>query len=458
MPKVRFAILIVYLLAAAVADAADGSVSLYLQPLAPEAGPLRFTVASVSAIAAGGTEHPLTLNLKTVSRTDVARQRLLASGRLPAGSYTGFALTVKAASLKNQQGESPLNVPDAAVRLDAPFSVGGQQAALFWLTLRYQESVPDPSSFSPAFSVATPPVPLASRAGFVSNSGSNTVTVFDKKLAQAVALVTTCGGPSGMALDQYRRRLYVACAKDGEIQSIDVATGQLLERARVSPGDRPRELALTPDGSTLVSVNTGSNSVSFFDAASLDRGDRVAVGSGPGAAVVDPAGRRVFVFNTFSSSISVIDVRTRGLVGTISTDPSPVRGQFNARGDRLFVIHERSPYMTVVDPAQLGVLSRARLRVAADAIRVDTVRNLLCIGSLNDPAIEFYEPNALLPLYSMRIRAGASYLDIDVEENVLYVVSPETHSLVVGRLADRKVASEIDVGDAPYWVAVMGEK
>ena len=63
-----------------------------------------------------------------------------------------------------------------------------------------------------------------------------------------------------------------------------------------------------------------------------------------------------------------------------------------------------------------------------------------------------------MPLYTMKTRAGVSHLTIDAEDNRLYMVSPDTRSLVVGRLADRKIAAEIDVGDGPFWVAVMGEK
>ncbi len=102
-------------------------------------------------------------------------------------------------------------------------------------------------------------------------------------------------------------------------------TGDVLDRTRVSPGDRPREVALTADGLTLVSVNTGSSSVSFFDAPSLTRKERVDVGSGPGSLLVDASGR-AFVFNTLSNSISVIDISSRRLVGTISTDSAPLRG------------------------------------------------------------------------------------------------------------------------------------
>jgi YVTN family beta-propeller protein len=454
----RQAIVVLCLVAPGVARAADGGVHLYLQPLPPEASRLTFAIASVSAVTAGGSEYPLALSLNAVGRAEAARQRLLASGRVPTGSYVGFSLKFTRAALKRDREDAALSVPDVPVRIDAPFSATGQQASFFWLSLKYQDSITNGSGFNPVFSAVTPPKPIADHAGFVTNSRSNTITVFDKELGQAVAVIDTCAGPAGLALDQRRRRAYVACSKDDEVQAIDVATGEIVERTRVSPGDRPSEVALTPDGVTLVSVNTGSDSISFFDAASLTRRDRLNVGSGPGSIVVDPEGRRAFVFNTLSGSVSVVDIGNRNLLATVSTDSAPLRGQFNRRGDRLYVIHDRSPYMTILDPRQLTVVTRARLRIGVSAIAVDRVRDLVCIGGGDDPTIEFYDPNALMPLYAMRIRAGASYLKIDAEDNSLYMVSPETRSLLIGRLADRKAVNEIDVGDLPCAVAVMGEK
>jgi len=454
----RRAIFILCLLTPAVAGAADVSVNLYLQPLPPEASTLTFTIASISAVSASGAEHPLKVGLAAVGQPEAGRQRLLASGRLPAGGYAGFAVTVTKAAVKGQQGTTELAVPAAPVRLDYPFAVSSEQAALFWVTLRYQAPAEAGSAFSPEFLVVAPSRPIPERTGFVANAGSNTITVFDKVLGQAVSLIDTCAGPTGMALDQSRRRLYVACAKDDAIQAIDVGTGAVIERASVSPGDRPREVALTPDGLTLVSVNAGSNSISFFGTASLVREDRIAVGSGPTSVLIEPAGKRAFVFNTLSNTVSIIDIPDRRLAATLSTDSAPLRGRFNGRGDRLYVIHDRSPYMTVFDPQQLTVVTRARLRIGVNAIAVDTVRGLICLGGSRDTAVEFYDPNALMPLYVLRTRAGVSYLAIDAENNGLYMLSPDPRRLVVGRLADRRVASEIDVGDGPSWVSIMGEK
>jgi len=409
-------------------------------------------------VATGGSEYPLDVRLAAVDGSKGRRQRLLASGRLPFGSYTGFRVTIAKASIQGERGATTLAAPSVPARLDVGWVLSGQQAPLFWLTLRYQESIADGSSFTPVFSVVTPTRPIADHAGLVTNSGSNTITVFDKSLEQAVAMIDTCAHPSGMALDQRRRRAYVACSRDDEIQSIDVAAADVVERTRMFPGDGPRELALTPDGTTLMSVNTGSNSVAFFDATSLTRQARITVGSGPRSILIEPTGRRAFVFNTLSSSVSVIDIASRSVAATISTESSPLRGQFSVRGDRLYVIHERSPFMTVVDPRQLTVVTRARVRSGVTAIKVDAVRNLLYIGAGNDPMIEFYDPNALVPVNGMKSKAGTSYLTIDAEDNSLCIVSPDTRSLVIGSLADRRISAEIDVGDGPYWVAVMGEK
>jgi YVTN family beta-propeller protein len=439
----------------AAARAADGGVHLYLQPFPPE-GRLTLAIASISAVSAGGQVFPLELRLRVLDPAATRRQRLLASGRLPAGSYTGFLLAIERAALGGEAGQAALLVPDEPVRLDAPFVVSGRQAPLFWLALDYAGSISSGFSFAPRFSVATPPRPIPAHAGFVTSTASNAITVFDKHLGQAVALIDTCSGPAGMALDRRRGRLFVACSADDEIQAIDVASLEIVQRARLFPGDGPIEIALTPDGATLISVNARSSTVGFFDAASLARLDRIPVGTGPASIALDAAGRRAFVFATLSSSISVVDIASRSVTATIPTDAPPSRGQLDGRGDRLYVIHERSPIMTVLDARRLTLVTRARVAGGTGAIALDAIRGLLYIGGRDDGTVELYDPQALVPTHRIRTGAGVSYLAVDAEDDRLYMVSPETRSVIVGRLADRTIVAEIDVGTGPCRVAVMG--
>jgi hypothetical protein len=72
--------------------------------------------------------------------------------------------------------------------------------------------------------------------------------------------------------------------------------------------------------------------------------------------------------------------------------------------------------------------------------------------------INFYEPQALLPLYTLTVGAGVSFMTAVAEDHTLYMVTPDTRGVVVARLSDRRLLSRIDVGDAPARVAVMGER
>jgi len=457
VPHLRLTI-VALCLTARVAGAADAGVHVYLQPLPAPAVKLSFAIASVAVLTSSGSEFPLKVSLGTVSARTASRQRLLASGRVPVGAYVGFVVTVGRAALKGEHGDIALALPDTTARIDVPFDAAGPQGSLVGLTLRYDASVPDGASFMPVFTATMPSRPIADRVGLVTNAGSNTITVFDKSLDQAVTVIDTCAGPAGMALDQRRRRAYVACSRDDEIQAIDLAASDQAERVRLFPGDGPRELALTPDGATLLAVNARSNSLAFFDAATLARQERVNVGSGAGALLIEATGRRAFVFNRLASSVSVIDIPSRTVAATISTESAPLRGQFNVRGDRLYVIHERSPFMTVLDARQLTIITRARVRTGISAIAVDRVRDLVYLAGTDDATVECYDPNALVPINVVKSRSGSSYLAIDAQDNSLYMVSAETASVVVAGLVDRKIHAEIDVGDDPYWVVVMGEK
>ena len=63
----------------------EGEIYLYLQPYPQEAERLRFSIEGISAVSADGREFPFEISLREIKASDVRRQRLLASGRVPAG-------------------------------------------------------------------------------------------------------------------------------------------------------------------------------------------------------------------------------------------------------------------------------------------------------------------------------------------------------------------------------------
>jgi YVTN family beta-propeller protein len=261
-----------------------------------------------------------------------------------------------------------------------------------------------------------------------------------------------------MALDQRVKKVYVTLSGEDAIEVIDITAQEVINRIRLDTGDRPRELALTPDGRSLLVVNNGSNTVSFVDPVSLFELMRIKVGNGPNSILIDSRGRRAFVFNTLSSTITVLDIPLKAVITTLSTDPGPLRGQFNRREDRLYVIHEFSSFLTVIDPTSLSVIRRFPVRMGMNAIKVDPITDLVYLGRKNDVVIEVYDPLAFVSVDVIRTGGTITYMAIDGEENNLYLVNSELRQLMVSNLVSKRTVYEIDVAEEPYWVSVMGER
>jgi YVTN family beta-propeller protein len=205
-------------------------------------------------------------------------------------------------------------------------------------------------------------------------------------------------------------------------------------------------------------ANKGTNTVSFVDPFSFVELKRVDVGKEPNSISIHPNGKGAFVFNTFSNSVSIIDIPKKAVVATLTTDPAPLRGQFNRRGNRLYVIQELSTYLTAIDPSVLSVLRRFPVRIGIVSIKVDPQTDLVYMGRRRDTAVEVYDPFSFVVVDSINTGAGITYMTIDGEENNLYMVNPEMKSLMVSRLVRKRVFSEMDVGESPYWVTMMGER
>jgi DNA-binding beta-propeller fold protein YncE len=436
----------------------EGEVYLYIQPFPQEADRLRFKILEISALSSDGKEFPLSVSLPELKGPDMKRQRLLASGQLPPGSYTGFSFRVKDAILRVEDGEAQLLSPEEPVKMNFLFSIVRKKASLITLSFKYTESIKGEVNFSPVFSFLIPARPITSLVGYVTNYGSNNITVFDKKSGQAVGMIATGRGPAGMALDQMARRAYVALTGEDAIDVIDVAAGNVITRIRLNPGDKPQEIALTPDRKVLLTANTGSNTVSFVDPFTLLEVNRIMVGNGPHSILMDPLRRRAYVFNTLSSTLSILDIANKALITTISTEPSPLRGQFSRKGDRFYIINEWSSYLTAIDPGTLSVLRRFQVRMGESSIKVDTNTDLVYLGRKNDPLVEVYEPVTFVNIDFVKSGPGVAYMTIDGEENNLHIVNTGKKTLMIFNLVSKKIVAEIDVGENPYWATMMGER
>ncbi|MBP2683749.1 MAG: beta-propeller repeat protein [Deltaproteobacteria bacterium] len=436
----------------------EGQVFVYLQSLSQEADRLTFRLEGMSAVRGDGTTVPLSLHIAEIRGKELKRDRLLASGELPPGQYLGFSLRVAGATLRGEEGEIALPMADEKSMTSFPFAIARKKAQVVSLKFRYRESLPGGIRFAPTFDAEAPGRIASGLIGLVTSRGANTTTVFDKVTGRVIAVVPTGTSPAGIVLNPVSQKAYVAISGEDGVEAIDLLGTDVIARGQLAIGDRPEELALTPDRRTLLSANAGSGTVSVVDTASMVETRRIQVGYGPQSILVDRAGRRAYVFNMLSNTISVLDIGTGGVVATVPTESGPVRGEFNRVGNRLYVLHKYSPYLGVYDTGTLSVVRRVYVGSGGTALKVDPRTDLIYLARRGTGEIAIYDPSSFLPVDSYRTREDVSHLTIDGERNDLYVVLPGSNTLRVIRLIGKGTEYEVEVGDDPYWVTLMGER
>jgi len=142
------------------------------------------------------------------------------------------------------------------------------------------------------------------------------------------------------------RHVFVPCAGDGNVVSVDLEDGSILGRFRV--GDGPSHLVLHPDGGKLYSANTFDGTVSCLSI----EGDLLAqVASGPWAhqPEISPDGRSLYVANFLDDTLSIFDTESMDKIATLKTETYPHGLGISPEGRWVVATGFSSDYVRVYD-------------------------------------------------------------------------------------------------------------
>jgi YVTN family beta-propeller protein len=435
-----------------------GETTLYLQPCPPEAERLRFEIQGIRAVAEDGSRVALTPHLTEIRGAERAgRQVILAAGVLPPGPYRGVSLEIGKAFLLGEDGESALLVAEQEVTVPQAFLVTPGRSTVLFLTLLPRGNVDKGIQFTPSFTLTASRSDLVSLVGYVTNSDNDSLTVFNKVTMNITGAISTGRSPRGIVLDSLRKRAYVALAGEAAVQVIDLFKETVEGTVPLIFGDRPEDLALTPDGRTLVVVNRGSNTVSLIDALSLFETRRVSVGQGPVSVVIPRDGQQAFVMNSLSNSVSVLDLVQGAVTRTFSTDGSPLRGAFDPGGRKLFLIYSNIPYLTALDQLRFASIEKTFIGMGATFITASFPSSLVLVAMAPAREISVIDPFASVVINSLGVPGRVSYMVYDSQENSLFAVFPEQRMLRKMNVINGTALGELQLASGAYAVAVMGE-
>ncbi|MHB8790617.1 MAG: YncE family protein [Desulfobulbaceae bacterium] len=435
----------------------QGELYLYLQPLPQEMRPLGFRISDISVIPEKGNTIPILASKMTISgQESTGMQKRLTVATLPPGRYEGVFLTIEQATIVSENGEENLLPPVEPIRLELNFAIlRGASLALF-IDLSPEFLVSHGNRFTPRFVLGKTYMPPRNYLGFISNTTENIVTVFNKRAMEVIQVIHTGVGPKGMVLDQRNGLVYVAAAGGDVIEVINIATLEIIGRIRLQFGDEPSELALTPDGRTLLSANYGSATVSLIDTRSMSENERLYLDPEPAWIVVGPDGRTAYVLHTMSNTVSVIDVSGGGLLSSITLDESPVRGALSRDGNSLYIISEYSTVLLVVNTQSHEISRRIFIGSNAASVITDSKSNRVYVGKTTAEVV-VAEPSTEMFIDSFAIEHGADFITIEGEENVLLVLSTAGKRVHKLNLVSKRKLADMDTEDGGHALVVMGQ-
>jgi YVTN family beta-propeller protein len=172
---------------------------------------------------------------------------------------------------------------------------------------------------------------------FVTNSGSNTVSVVDLRLWKVVQTIEVGGGPVSVAFTPDGHTAYVSNFQSSTISVIDALT-RSVTAPPISLNTKPGSIRVSPDGSAVYVGSPTGHAIYVIDTRTNQlSGERIALETGPSGMAVTPDGRkllvsswgeggRVLAVNTATRAVEANSIQVGVEPGAIAITPdqSPV--------------------------------------------------------------------------------------------------------------------------------------
>ncbi|MCI4368927.1 MAG: YncE family protein, partial [Thermoplasmata archaeon] len=196
------------------------------------------------------------------------------------------------------------------------------------------------------------------------------------------ASFTVGSEPFAVAVDNATDQVYVTNSGSNDVSVLSGKNGARL--AHVLVGETPYGATFDPGVGDAFVANGGSNSVSVISGTSHLVVATVSVQSTPVGILADPATGQVFVADRGSNCLSVINATNDSVTRTIGVGDRPYGLALDPKTDRVYVTNEGSANISVIDASNDTVV--ASIPVSADqvdiqGISVDSADGLIWVGA-----------------------------------------------------------------------------
>jgi len=406
-------------------------------------------------LAGDDVEVSLALRRTAVSSIDDAgRQVLLAEQAIQPGAYEWLRLY--AHGVPAVTGDATTGVAVAGGRIDVAvdLEIGQGTAEPVFLTWTPTSVRRDGGVYAARVAWSRADIPPPGSLVFVSNEGSDNLSVVNRFSRRVVDVIKVGLAPRGLVYSPFSQQLFVANSGDNSIDVIDVPTRQPLRTVPLVFGDTPSRLELSPDERLLYVLNYGSSSLAVFDTQSFQEVGRYSLGSSPVGIATNRLSGYVYVTNRLSDNVNVYEPVNQSVTTTYAAGTSPTELILNSRAGSLYVCHDGQRTLTVLNARTGEQTGTMNLCSEATGLAYNQTSNQLYVASGRCSEIGVFKPENELNVGTVRLPDKPGLITIDPENRQLFAVLPEADALAVVNIITREMTAVIDTGHRPYQAVV----
>src|SRR5215469_1220024 len=166
------------------------------------------------------------------------------------------------------------------------------------------------------------PVPNYHEYAYVTNGGSNTVTVIDLRALTVLKTIAVGKSPTGVAANPRRNEIYVANTDSNNVSVIDAESNRVVSTIGVHRS--PFFVEVSSDGTRAYVANSGSSNLSVIDLEQRKVVKTIVTGNGSNLARLTPDGKSLVVALRDEDSVAIVDTAQMALRAKVRTCGKPV--------------------------------------------------------------------------------------------------------------------------------------
>ncbi len=434
-------------------------VIFYIHSTSSSPPDIQFTVSGISILSRDrGWIDVSNESMDIGSLALVKRQALLKEAFVGPDAYSGVKFKVLSATVKGREGQASLALPKPAgeIVMDVDFKVKPDQSIVISLKWDPENSVSGGYQFQPAIT-AEPQSPSArGLLLFVSNSGSDYISIIDRSVERVIGALSVGEKPMGMALSSLQDRLYVVNTLSRDISIVDTARLSVIDRIPLVAGIEPTDVVFMPDAGSQIDgklyiTNRTSNDVTVVSTGARRILKSIKVGSQPSHIAADAVRGEVYVANERSRDLSIISSLDDTVVSTIAVDSRPAGVAVGS--NNIYVLNEGSSRVSVISPSQRKVTGTVSLLHAPKRAFWGLGGRLFIANTSSDTVTSLNQ----LDVIARTSRAGKGPIGLAGDElrGRLYITNFKGGTVSVFDGIGEMVVKELFVGRNPYGALLL---